>query len=422
MALRALCASLLSLALLAGCGQTTTNTAADAAPADVAAPSDVTSAADAVGPPDVPFADLGGADDVTVGSDVGAPKDVPAPPMDLGEARDGDMITADVTIPTVEVGADAPDDTPPLPMPDAGAQDAARDAAADARAPGLRELPPIPRYSQGTCPMLRGGPTSDSSVVTGFRSGSATRSFRLLVPRSYDGTREYPLVFAWHWLNASSGSFVRQAELETAIEQMGFIVVLPDSQSSYVFDWPFAEFWGIPSELQFFDDLYACVNQRFRIDRRRVHGIGVSAGGLWLTYLSTTDRANFFGSIEVLSGGLGEVPFAWRMAYTPQANKFPAMVLWGGPTDFLGVNFDQASQRLRDELVRDQHFVLQCVHSMGHALPPIPAPPGGGTRFRALWQFFLDHPFGSQPGTSPYFAAGLPADMPSWCRIASPRP
>lgn len=396
------------------CGQTTHGSGADATAAEVPLNDAVTVDLSAADRSDVVSPD-DGADLVDL-VDAGMP--IPDAPSEDAPAAvmDGDLIVADVRFPVFEVGTDVATDTPTLPPSDARA-----DVVADARAPGLRELPPVPRYSQGTCPMLRGGPTSDSSVVTGFRTGSATRSFRLLVPRSYDGTQDYPLVFAWHWLNASSGSFVRQAEMETAVEQMRFIAVLPDSQSSYVFDWPFAEFWGIPAELQFFDDLYACVTQRFRIDRRRVHGIGVSAGGLWLTYLSTTDRANFFGSVEVLSGGLGEVPFAWRMAYAPQANKFPAMVLWGGPTDFLGVNFDQASQRLRDELVRDQHFVLQCVHSMGHALPPIAAPPGGGTRFRALWQFFLDHPFGSEPGSSPYFAGGLPPDMPPWCAIASPR-
>lgn len=344
----------------------------------------------------------GGDEDVSsVSFDAGTDEDVVAPPEDVGELD----ATADLDVPA-EAATDAPSmrDTSP---------------AGDVRPAGLRDPPPVPRYSNGSCPVLRGGATSDASLVTGFRSGSTTRSFRLLVPRSYDGTQDYPLVFAWHWLNASASSFIRQAEMETAVEQMRFIAVLPESVSSYVFDWPFAEFWGIPSELQFFDDLYSCVTQRFRVDRRRVHGIGVSAGGLWLTYLSTTERANYFGSIEVLSGGLGEVPFAWRMAYMPQANKFPALVLWGGPTDFLGVNFDQASQRLRDELVRDHHFVLQCVHGMGHALPPIAPPAGGGTRFRALWQFFLDHPFGSAPGASPYFAGGLPADFPSWCSIAS---
>ena len=420
--MRTLIACVTVAMLSVACGQTTHGSGADATAAEVSVAdrADVPSPDDAAVPLDAVEADAVEADVVeadvveadAVELDAGADLPDVGAPMAVA---DGDLIVADVRFPVFDGGVDAVMDTPP---PTA---DVPTDAAPDARAPGLRELPPLPRYSQGTCPMLRGGPTSDTSVVTGFRTGGVTRSFRLLVPRSYDGSQDYPLVFAWHWLNASSGSFVRQGELETAVEQMRFIAVLPDSQSSYVFDWPFAEFWGIPAELQFFDDLYACVNQRFRIDRRRVHGIGVSAGGLWLTYLSTTDRANYFGSIEVLSGGLGEVPFAWRMAYTPQVNKFPAMVLWGGPTDFLGVNFDQASRRLRDELVRDQHFVVQCVHSMGHALPPISAPPGGGTRFRALWQFFLDHPFGSEPGTSPYFTTGLPADMPSWCAIASPR-
>ncbi|MFO0629941.1 MAG: hypothetical protein U0325_30520 [Polyangiales bacterium] len=253
--------------------------------------------------------------------------------------------------------------------------------------------------------------------MSGF-ARAARRLFRLLVPRSYDGTQDYPLVFAWHWLNASSGSFVRQGELETAVEQMRFIAVLPDSQSSYVFDWPFAEFWGIPAELQFFDDLYACVTERFRIDRRRVHGIGVSAGGLWLTYLSTTDRANYFGSVEVLSGGVGEVPFAWRMMRAPQANKFPAMVLWGGPTDFLGVNFDQASQRLRDELVRDQHFVVQCAHHGATRCPSTWRRPVEGRGFARSGSSFSITPSAATLGPHRTSRPGSPRT----CRRGAPSP
>ncbi len=312
-----------------------------------------------------------------------------------------------------------------LPPPDA-APDAAPDVAdAAADVPARPRDPPMPRaYSHGRCPTIRGGPTDATSLVTGFRTGAQTRQFRLIVPRNYDGSADWPLVFAYHWLNASSSSFVRTGELETAAEQMRFIAVAPDAlrngngDRSYVFSWPFAETWGVPSEVTFFDDMLACITEQYRVDRRRVHGVGVSAGALWITYLSTTDRGNYFASIESLSGGLGEVPFAWSIPYMPQPSKFPAMVLWGGASDWLILSFDQASRNFRDALLRDNHFVVQCTHTMGHMVPPIMAPPGGGTRFRFLWQFFLDHPYGLAPGDSPYLRAGLPAGSPDWCSIA----
>lgn len=366
-------------------------------------------------------ADAGATPTDAPATDAGSPKDA-APAVDLGFAEDAPAAADDV--PTI-------DDTPaPIDAPAADDVPALDDVPAAIDVPP--DLPPSPRdppalrpYSHGTCPRLVGAPTSDASINRNFRSGGQNRTFRLIVPRNYDGSAEWPILFAWHWLNASSGSFVRQGELETATEQMRFIAIAPDGQErangdrAFLFDWPFAETWGEADELTFFDDMLTCVSQQFRVDRRRVHGVGVSAGGLWLTHLSTTDRANYFASIEVMSGGLGDVLGAWRMEYTPQPNKFPALVLWGGPSDFLGVNFDQASRRYRDALIADRHFVEQCVHNSGHAMPPVDPPADGGTRFRPLWQFLLDHPYGLPPRTSPYQTAGLPAGSPSWCYVAT---
>ncbi len=376
--------------VLAACNGTSSAADSGPPPEDVA-PVDVIVASDVPAAPDDLGVDAGTPKDVPPPEDVATETDVPAP---IDVAPHGD-VPALVDAPTVDI--------PPSP----------------------RDPPPLRPYSHGTCPRLVGAPTSDAAINRGFRSGGQTRTFRLIVPRNYDGSSDWPVLFAWHWLNASSGSFVRQGELETATEQMRFIAIAPDEQqrdngdSLFLFDWPFAETWGVADELTFFDDMLTCVSEQFRVDRHRVHGVGVSAGGLWLTYLSTTDRANYFASVEVMSGGLGDVLGVWRMEYTPQPNKFPAMVLWGGPSDFLGVNFDEASRRYRDALIRDNHFVEQCVHSSGHAMPPVDPPADGGTRFRPLWQFLLDHPYGLPPRTSPYQDAGIPPGSPSWCHVAT---
>ncbi len=376
------------------------------------------------------------------GTTAGPLGDAQGPPADTPDAARSHEVgpsPQDVSAPVEDdrpAAPDAPsrdalplDDGPPLdggpPLDaatdgDVGPADAGRPPSDRPRPPGRSAPPALRPYSRGTCPTLRVGPNAERGLNTGFRTGSQTRQFRVIVPRNYDGTEAWPVLFAWHWLNASSGSFVRTGELETATEEMRFIAVVPDGQSAYVFDWPFAEAWGVPGELTFFDDMLACVSAQLRVDPRRVYGTGVSAGGLWLTYLSTTDRADYFAAINVMSGGLGEVPFAWRMEYRAQAHKFPAIVLWGGPSDWLGLSFADASTRYRDALVADSHFVIQCVHSSGHEVPPVPAPADGGTRFRPMWRFLLDHPYGLAPGASPYFRDGLPTGMPSWCSIASP--
>jgi hypothetical protein len=281
-------------------------------------------------------------------------------------------------------------------------------------------------YSHGACPELRYGPTSDEGVNEGFPTGDKVRSFRILVPDNYDGTEPWPVVFAWHWLNASSNSFVREGELESATEQMEFIAVLPDSlkkdngDEEYTFDWPFAETWGVPGELTFTNDLLACVSEQFNVDRARFYAIGVSAGALWITYLSTTELGNQFAAFESLSGGLGRVFDVWTMSYAPQPNKFPAIVLWGGDNDWLGLSFSEASMLYRDALMDDDHFVVECVHGSGHGVPPVEAPVEGATRFYMLWRFMLDHPYGLGPGVSPYQETGLPPEFVDWCRIVTP--
>jgi hypothetical protein len=320
--------------------------------------------------------------------------------------------------------------SPDEPVPDAMVSEAApidagapSEAATDA-APEPAKPPPFPAYSKGACPKLVAGPTAATSLNTAFPTGSDKRDFRLIVPKSYDGTRKYPLMFAYHWLNSSSASIIEDGELETAAEQMGFIVVAPDNlekdgKKAYQFTWPFAEVWGQASELGFFDDMLACVSEQYAIDERHVHAVGVSAGALWVSYLSTTDRVKWLASVESLSGGLGEDPSGtWKMEYAHQPNDFPALVLWGGSTDWMILSFEQASKKYRDALLADHHFVVTCTHDKGHAIPPIDPPPGGGTKFKSIWQFFVDHPYGTTRATSPW-RDGFPKDagVPSWCQI-----
>jgi predicted esterase len=288
-----------------------------------------------------------------------------------------------------------------------------------------RTPPPFPAYSLGQCPTLRTGPDAASSLNRGFPTGSSRRQFRVLVPRSYDpnGTDRWALAFAWHWLGGSGELMVREAELERAVERYRVIVVVPDQERTAddrpvnSFTWPYLLASNPAPEQAFFDDMLACVTSQLRVDPARVHAMGVSAGALWLTALTSTPRAEHFASVAILSGGLGYVPGVLRLTYTPEPNKFPAMVLWGGPTDRLIVNFEDASRRLRDALLDDGHFVVECTHDRGHSLPPITAPTPEDSRFAILWRFLADHPYGLAPATSPWITAGLPSYTPTWCDI-----
>jgi hypothetical protein len=377
-----------------------------------------------------------GAPLVPLGDDSGTPADSGHPGDDAGMMMPSDAGHDAGTLPfdagTPDAGMKPDAGMPPM---DAGHPPA--DAGMWMMTP-----PAMPVYSGGTCPAW---PTSGPEVqyndggtvttVTGFMTHGASREFKLVVPRNYDPSKAYPLFLAYHWLNASAGSIVTDGELPTATEQMDFIAVAPEHKKDasgnkvYQFNWPFVEGTLDPNspaaaeEVGFMEDLIACVSQSHHIDPMRIHVFGASAGALWSVYVMTHDEGNRFASVLSISGGLAKdtVLGAFDMQYHALPDKYPALVLWGGPTDtFLVINFADSSMKYRDALVADDHFVVTCTHMSGHALPPIDHPADGGTFLHPLYQFLLDHPYGLPPQTSPWQQTGMPADMPTWCQIVTP--
>ena len=110
----------------------------------------------------------------------------------------------------------------------------------------------------------------------------------------------------------------------------------------------------------------------------------------------------------------------WNMLDSLVSIGISALVLWGGPTDMYPanlpiMNFQNASKSLIGDLTKDGHYLVECTHNCGHAVPPfdVPAPPA--LTFDSVWRFVLDHPFWLGPSTSPYAGKPLPAAYPSWC-------
>ncbi|MCB9798009.1 MAG: hypothetical protein H6741_35475 [Alphaproteobacteria bacterium] len=344
---------------------------------------------------------------------------------DLPVAQDSGGVEADDSAePADDTGEPVEDDTGEPATDDSGEPTDDSGEPVDTGEPDEHPMTPPewPTYSEGACPTLvsSNDGDSDASLNTGFFSGELEREFRLVVPEGYDGSRPLPLVIGWHWLNASAGSFVRESDINNAVNELDFIAVFPESLGDqYLFDWPFFETYGAEVEHLFLDDMLACIGEQYNVDPYQVHGLGVSAGALWITYVSTTEHVDRFASIMSLSGGLGEAFGVWNMAWEPQDRKFPAFVLNGGPNDWLAVDFYASSHRYRDELLADGHFVVECEHDQGHAVPPF-VPPEGHTTFYAMWQFMFDHPYDTPAGYSPWQDEGLPDGIPDWCQIAEP--
>ncbi len=147
--------------------------------------------------------------------------------------------------------------------------------------PGAPTPPPPPTYG-GTCPTLMPGHNDITS------SGN-TRTFLLIVPDDYDPSQSYPLFFLWHWLKGSSDGFADKGDVQNAANLMHFIAVIPDAKGDLLYTWPYIILDSasrINEELQFFDDMFACVSAQYSINRECVTTSGVSAGALW------TDQAH----------------------------------------------------------------------------------------------------------------------------------
>ena len=247
-----------------------------------------------------------------------------------------------------------------------------------------------PSYSGGDCPVLEDG------VNKRFLVNGTERKFRLVLPENPVGA---PVIFAWHWLGGSAQQIVNYMDYEQLVADENVIVVAPSSDGS-PYEWHSTSQPQNNVDLAFFDDMVACLYDQYQIDPDRIHATGMSAGGLWTTYL-TVYRSNILASTAPLSGGV------YSEAYVSPERPLPVMVVWGGPFDTYGTfNFETASLDFSEELRGDGSFVVECVHSGAHTIPL------GAAEY--TWQFFKDHPYGVDP--EPY-VEGLPASLPSYCYL-----
>jgi predicted esterase len=275
--------------------------------------------------------------------------------------------------------------------------------------PGAPAPAPIKPYSGGVCPALVDG----YNTIT---SNGNSRQFRLAIPANLQPNEKLPIIFLWHWLGGSPDDFFTKGEVQTAVDTQRFLAVIPDNKGDLLFKWPFESFQSqgrMDEEFAFFDDMLSCVSQQFDVNTSCVSSAGVSAGALFTDQLAGA-RAEYLSSFISLSGGVDGFVRPWAHP----AHHLPGLVLWGGPSDFcVAIDFEQASVALEDALGQDGNFMIECIHNCGHSEPPLDPPPGL-SKYAAIWQFALDHPFWIPAGQSPY-STPLPAGMPDWCAIGA---
>ncbi len=265
------------------------------------------------------------------------------------------------------------------------------DSAVDPDAPA-----PLVGPSAGSCPDL-----SETAHVQ-LKSNGVDRDVLVYVPLS--GAEGAPVLFFWHPLGATAQMIAEFFDFQVMANAHEVVVVMPDALPDSPYEWTFWTDDG-GDDAVLYDDLRACLVEEAGVDVRRIHTTGISAGGLWSTWLSVR-RADTLASSVIMSGGTGQVVY-----YETPAAPIPVLVMWGGPSDVAGaggsmeVDFHEQSLAFVEALHEDEHVVVACDHHLGHTIPL--------EAFSMLFDWVHPHAYGEP---SP-FAGGDLTGFPSYCHM-----
>lgn len=135
---------------------------------------------------------------------------------------------------------------------------------------------------------------------------SATKRYGVLLPRSYDPDRAYPVLYLLHGHDGSHRDWADRTLIAAVVRDLPLIVVLPDGDNSWYVRSAMDDQKDYESYL--LRDLRRAVESTYRIDstRRGVAGLSMGGYGALLYGLKRPDLFRFAGS---LSGAFSLVSF-----------------------------------------------------------------------------------------------------------------
>ncbi len=332
------------------------------------------------------------------------------PPADTGaesDASNGDATASD------DSSSPSDDTTEP------GDPDSSEPPVDEGEPPGPGEPPAIAPYSGGACPSFAAGSMK-------FKSGEMERDITITLPDQPEGAG---LVFLWHGFGDSHSNFSgaigaasmskshnvitvsAQAVLDPLeTEKLASLKALAASVGLADLPPTWSIIDGPDIDMQLFDDLLACMNESYNVDRKRLYTLGFSQGALWSTVL-ILERSEHLAAALLWSGGLGStggLVEVVHFTYGTPARKIPVLAASGGAADIWPnaqltlVDFSAGTVELVDALKTDGHAAVHCDHGSGHTVPQ------GGLSWGL--QFLFDHKW-TADGESQYFGhdgAGFP--------------
>jgi poly(3-hydroxybutyrate) depolymerase len=218
-----------------------------------------------------------------------------------------------------------------------------------------------------------------------------------------------PLILYWHGTGSSPGAEVPVAFDTAAVGAAGGMIVgfTASSRTGTPTGNTGDNVW-YQSDAAFADQVVACAIQQSRIDSRRIHTAGYSAGGLQTVYMWFA-CSGYLASVISYSGGDATI----NKVAMQDASHPPAAIAAHGAmgSDTFILDFAQASATWETTDIKPAGgFSIDCDDGGNHtAFFTTRAPNLKPVSF----QFFKDHPYGVRP--EPY--AALPSGFPSYCKI-----
>jgi len=210
----------------------------------------------------------------------------------------------------------------------------------------------LPFLNAGTQPLQPGDTTRSLQV------DRRTRTYLVHVPKSYDGTKPYPVVLAFHGGGSNAEQMVRFCGLSEKADRAGFLVVYPNGTGllTTMLTWNGGNCCGFAMQHQvddvaFIRALLDDLESAIKVDRRRIYATGMSNGAI-LTYRLASELSDRIAAVAPVAGPMGTETCAPQRSvpvihFHGTNDEFAPFQGGHGPKSMSGTNFYSVDHSIR---------------------------------------------------------------------------